>query len=98
MDNNSKVILGFKENKHFSNSERHKIIEEFLSSGCTRREIWEKYTGQREEHGHLLRWMRKLGYSIEPAARRSNFEKIIDLCLKRNPRWNHLVIHSKTFG
>jgi len=85
MDNKSKVILGFKENKHFSNSERHKIIQEFLSSGCTRREIWEKYTGQREEHGHLVRWMRKLGYSIEPAARRSNFVKNNRLMPKKEP-------------
>ena len=24
--------------------------------------IWEKYTGQKEERGQILRWMRKLGY------------------------------------
>jgi hypothetical protein len=75
MDNKSKVISGFRENKHFSNSERHMIIQEFISSGSTEQEIWEKYTGQREAHGHLVRWMRKLGYSDEHPGRRCNFVK-----------------------
>jgi hypothetical protein len=25
-------------------------------------ELWEKYTGEEEEHGQMLRWMRQLGY------------------------------------
>ena len=81
MDKKSKVISGLKTgkiiiqkpNKYFTNSERHHIIQELLSSGCTKREIWEKYTGQEEEHGQLLRWMRALGYDTSAKARRPNF-------------------------
>lgn len=32
-----------------------------------------KYTGQSEEHGQLLRWMRKLGYDESIPTRSSNF-------------------------
>lgn len=42
-------------------SERREIINEYLKGGVTRREIWEKYTGKKNEHGHLLRWMQKFG-------------------------------------
>ena len=38
------------------------IIEEYLQTGCKKRDIWEKYTGQSEEKGNLLKWMRQLGY------------------------------------
>ena len=72
MDKNkkSKLILGPsgekivapKSPKYFSELEREYIIQEYLSTRCTKREIWEKYTGQKVEHGGLLRWMRALGY------------------------------------
>lgn len=51
-----------KQGKYFTNEEQHSIIQEMISNGLTKREIWEKYTGQKEEHGQLLRWMKKLGY------------------------------------
>jgi transposase-like protein len=83
MDKKSKVILGLNHarvttpiigpNKHFTDSEKHQIIEEFFSIGCTKQEIWEKYTGQKEEHGQLLYWMKKLGYSDGIKDRRSKF-------------------------
>src|SRR5690554_5277316 len=81
MDKKSKFISGQKTgkiivkkpNKYFSDSEKHHILQEFLSSGCTKREIWEKYTGQEEEHGQLLRWMRQLGYDSSVKTRRPNF-------------------------
>ena len=38
------------------------MIEEYLSGGYTKAGIWYKYTGQYEEHGKMLQWMRKLGY------------------------------------
>lgn len=47
-------------------SERHQIIQEFLNSNKSKTEIWHKYTGQTEEHGQILRWMRKYGYTDEP--------------------------------
>lgn len=74
MDNKSKVISGLRDgkfiiqkpNKYFTDSEKHHIIQEFLNSGSTKNEIWKKFTGQELEHGQLLRWMRKLGYSDFP--------------------------------
>lgn len=44
-----------------------------ISSQCTKVEIWEKYTGQQEEHGQLLRWMKALGYNTGIKTRRPNF-------------------------
>jgi transposase len=73
MKQKSKAISGLKRGNYFTVSERHQIIQEMISSGCTKREIWKKYTGQVEEHGHLLRWMRKLGYNADLPARTPNF-------------------------
>lgn len=38
------------------------ILEEYFQTGCKKRDIWKKYTGQPEEKGYLLKWMRQLGY------------------------------------
>ncbi len=53
MKKKSKLISGLrdpkqviKEKKYFSNDEKHLIIQEWLRTGCTKREIWKKYTGQ----------------------------------------------------
>ena len=80
MEQESKVILGLplsrivqKANKYFTETEKHQIIQELISSQCTKVEIWEKYTGQQEEHGQLLRWMRALGYNTGIKTRRPNF-------------------------
>lgn len=80
MDKKSKLISGLTENKivkkpnkYFTEAEKHLIIQEMLETGCTKREIWEKYTGYEEEHGQLLRWMRKLGYDESIPTRRPNF-------------------------
>lgn len=67
MDN----IIIQKPGKYFTDSEKHKIIEELLSSRCTRQSLWEKYTGEKEEHGYLVRWMRALGYSVAIKTRKS---------------------------
>jgi len=80
MEQESKFILGLSEskivqkpNKYFTEIERHQIIQELISSGCTKQEIWQKYTGQEEEHGQLRRWMVKLGYDTRIKTRRPNF-------------------------
>lgn len=73
MDKGSKANLGLKKRHHFTNSERHQIIQEMISLGCTKRDIWEKYTGKQEEHGQILRWMREFGYNVELPARRHTF-------------------------
>jgi transposase len=62
MDKRIKVIPGFRSKDSFTTHERHQIIREFLKSRCSKREVWERYTGHVEEHGNLLKWMRQLGY------------------------------------
>jgi transposase len=74
MKSKSKVILGFKQGGTFTEEERHQIIQEYLSSGKTKIEIWHKYTGQTNEHGHLLQWMRQLGYQDEQSLKRIGFD------------------------
>jgi transposase len=53
-----------KQGRYFTQEEQHAIIQEMISNGCSKKEIWKKYTGQEDEHGQLLRWMKKLGYAI----------------------------------
>lgn len=80
MKKKSKLISGLtdrkivqKPNKYFTDLEKHLIIQEMLETSCTKQEVWEKYTGQDEEHGQILRWMRKLGYDDSIPTRRPNF-------------------------
>jgi len=80
MTKKSKLISGLtdrkivqKPNKYFTDPEKHLIIKEMLETNCTKQEVWEKYTGQNEEHGQILRWMRKLGYNDSIPTRRPNF-------------------------
>ncbi|MCZ2130051.1 MAG: hypothetical protein LC109_07260 [Bacteroidia bacterium] len=61
-----------KAGKYFTVEEKHKIIQELISTQRTKVEIWEKYTGEEEEHGQLLRWMRQLGYNTGIKTRRPN--------------------------
>lgn len=46
----------------FSESDKRRIIEDYLQSGSTKRAVWEKHTGRKIEHGSIVRWMRALGY------------------------------------
>ena len=62
-----------KSQKHFSEAEKHYIIQELIETQCTKAQIWEKYTGQEEEHGQLLRWMKQLG--IHELILRHSFSK-----------------------
>ncbi|MBK9962737.1 MAG: hypothetical protein IPP06_15875 [Saprospiraceae bacterium] len=59
---NKKIVK--KAGKYFTQEDQHRIIQEMIANGCTKKEIWKKYTGQEEEHGQLLRWMKKLGYTV----------------------------------
>ena len=68
---NKRIIQ--KAGKYFTETEKHQIIQELISSQCTKVEIWKKYTGQQEEHGQLLRWMRALGYNTGISTRMPNF-------------------------
>lgn len=62
MSEECKLISGQKSPGEFSWPEREAIVKEYLESNCTKREIWEKYTGKKEEKGSLLTWIRQLGY------------------------------------
>jgi transposase len=83
MDKRIKVIPGFRGRNSFTTSERHQIIREFLSTHCSKREIWEKYTGHVDEHGNLLKWMRQLGYTKELSIRRFTFDENDSLMTKK---------------
>ena len=83
MEETSKVISGLRRGGSFSIEERHHIIQEMLSTNCSRAEIWRKYTGQSEEHGFLLRWMRQLGYPTELATKRLTFGRNNSLMVKK---------------
>lgn len=54
-----------KSSRDFSISDRHSIIQEYLQTQCTKQSLWYKYTGQLEEHGQIVKWMRQLGYSVK---------------------------------
>lgn len=73
MEEESKVNSELRMGSSFTITERHQIIQELLSTNCSRADIWRKYTGQSEEHGNLLRWMRQLGYPVELQVRRTIF-------------------------
>jgi len=88
MEEKSKVISGLRSGGSFTISERHQIIQEMLSTNCTRAGIWRKYTGQSEEHGSLIRWMRQLGYPEELITKRSTFGGNISLMAKKQPAPN----------
>jgi hypothetical protein len=61
MDKKKNKIIQ-KKGKYFTEAERHAIIREMLKNNWTKQYAWELYTGEEEERGQLLRWMRKLGY------------------------------------
>ena len=74
-----------KQGKYFTQEEQHAIIQEMITNGCSKKEIWKKYTGQEEEHGQLLRWMKKLGYPIVGRTIRTNFDhKSEKMATKKN--------------
>ncbi|CAM1344187.1 hypothetical protein [Tenacibaculum amylolyticum] len=76
-----KEVLEFKKPKDFTKVERRLIVDDYLRSGLSKKIIWKKYTGQEQEHGYILRWMRDLGYDIPPKWRKSgssNFDNMLN--------------------
>lgn len=84
METKSKVILGLKRARDFSLSDRHQIIQEYLSSGKNKVDIWYKYTGQTEEHGQLLKWIRRYGYEDCNSKNEINFARSMKNCKVKN--------------
>jgi len=70
----------------FSEKEKRSIIEDYLQSGLSKREIWEKYTGCITEHGAILRWMREYGYSCESNQESVTFVKRKNTMSKQEER------------
>ena len=63
-----------KKGRHYSETERHAIIREMLKNNWTKQFAWELYTGEPEEHGQLMRWMRMLGYVKEIKHKQFTFD------------------------
>jgi len=63
MKDKSKVILGYWKNNrlYLSNHEKQIIIDDYLSGNETRQSVYERYTGYKEEHSMIVRWMDQLG-------------------------------------
>jgi transposase len=75
-----------KAGKYFTEEEKHKIIQELISTHWTKVGIWEKYTGEKEEHGQLLQWMRQLGYNTATRGRRPNIVPNLYLMAQRKTK------------
>jgi len=63
MDKNKK--RDYRLGRSFSLEERKAIVEEYLRGTETKAAIWERYSGQTEDHGRILGWIRQLGYLAE---------------------------------
>jgi transposase len=84
MDKKKRKIIQ-KKGKHYSETERHAIIQEMLKNNWTKQYAWELYTGESEERGQLIRWMRKLGYVKEIKHKKFNFGPKIKIMRKKEP-------------
>jgi transposase-like protein len=65
----------------FGPSQRRAIVEEYLNSNSTKAAVWRKHTGEKQERGQLLRWMRQLGYLDNTVC-----EKIVPLDMAKEKR------------
>lgn len=86
-----------KAGKYYTEAEKHRIIQELISTQCTKAEIWEKYTGQEEEHGQLLRWMKALGYNTGIKTRRPNIVSNFYSMSKKKIKLKQVNIEDETF-
>ena len=69
------MLVQKRKGSEISVSERHQMIQEFLSGNASKAEIWYNHTGQTEEHGQILQWMRRYGYLDEP--KKINFAPVM---------------------
>jgi hypothetical protein len=68
METRSKRIIQ-KRWGEITHTERHSMVQEMLKNNWTKQYTWERYTGGVEEHGHILKWMRQVGYVDIPKNR-----------------------------
>ncbi len=51
METKKQGILGLRRKKFaFSRAQKHLIVQEYLTGILSKREIWEKYTGEKQKH------------------------------------------------
>ena len=87
MDNKKKEKIIQKSARYYTKTERVEIIKEYLTSGCSKQFIWQKYTGSADERGHLLRWMRELGYAVNVRRKKPSIaSKTFKMPKKRKPQ------------
>jgi len=48
---------------HWTLEFKEQVCEAYLKSNRTKVSIWREYTGHRNEHGNLTKWLRQLGYT-----------------------------------
>lgn len=48
--------------KFFSVKQKHQIIKAYLESGKSKQQVWQEFTGDEEEKGQIIKYMRQLGY------------------------------------
>ena len=91
-------ILGLRRKKFtFSRAQKHVIVQEYLTGVLSKREIWEKYTGEKQEHGQILRWMREFGYENQTLlSNNTNFAEIIaDMAKKTKSTTNKPIADNR---
>mgnify|MGYP000933644171 CR=1 FL=1 len=98
METKKQGILGLQRKKFtFSRAQKHVIVQEYLTGGLSKREIWEKYTGEKQEHGQILRWMREFGYENQTLlSNNTNFAEIIaDMAKKTKSTTNKPIADNR---
>ena len=85
MDKKNQKRIIQKRGKFYSETERHSIIKEMLKNNWTKQYAWELYTGEAEERGQLMRWMRKLGYVKEIKHKKFNLVSKNKVMRKKPP-------------
>ncbi len=91
-------ILGLRRKKFtFLRAQKHVIVQEYLTGVLSKREIWEKYTGEKQEHGQILRWMREFGYENQTLlSNNTNFAEIIaDMAKKTKSTTNKPIADNR---
>lgn len=78
----------------FTTEQKHRIVQDYLSSGLSRTAIWVKYTGSRKENGLIRDWMRKFGYDDKNTQRNATFAENIS-AMKKQTSSEKISPHTK---
>jgi DNA primase catalytic subunit len=77
MNKERKAILGQWHNNrlYFSDDEKRRIIEDYLSGNEVKRVVYNRYTGYSTENGKITKWMRGFGI-VDKYVKITNFENM----------------------